>query len=70
MMHAYDYDKQEWTEGPAAKKLRIDQIEAELALLTGPQGKEYAEFVGTNLEAAIKAATDLQYGYIMSLYNE
>ena len=63
MMHAYDYDKQEWTEGPAAKKLRIDQIEAELALLTGPQGKEYADFLGQNLEDAIKAAQHLSKGF-------
>ena len=54
-MNAYDYDKQEWTDGPAAEKLLAQQIETELALLTGPQGKEYAEFLGQNLEDAIKA---------------
>ncbi len=64
MMHAYNYDKQEWIDGPAAEKLLAQQIETELALLTGPQGKEYADFLGQNLEDAIKAAKTSKQGVV------
>ena len=65
MMQAYDYDKQEWTDGPAGEKLLAQQIETELALLTGPQGKEYADFLGQNLEDAIKAAKTSKQGVVL-----
>lgn len=45
MLNAYDYHKQEWVEGEAAKTLLLSQIDQELALLRSPDGLQYWEFI-------------------------
>jgi len=44
-LEAYDYKKQCWVEGQEARELLARQVEAEIKLLTGPQGKTYFKFI-------------------------
>lgn len=39
---AYDYDKQVWVEGEAARPLLIAQLKSERELLKGPMGPQFA----------------------------
>lgn len=43
-MHAYDYESQQWIEGPEADRLAKRQIEEELELLEGPRGMDYRNY--------------------------
>lgn len=45
-MNAYNYQTQQWESGNAAQVTRKAQVVEELGLLRGPQGKQYAQFVG------------------------
>ena len=44
-MTAYDYKSQEWHDGPEGHVLLHEQIRETLALLRGPTGAQYAEFI-------------------------
>lgn len=50
---AYDYDAQQWVEGPAAVPLRIKQLEEQLALFKSPRGEEYSRCIGADRDNAI-----------------
>lgn len=39
---AYDYDRQVWVEGEAARALLIAQLQSERALLQSPKGPQFA----------------------------
>jgi hypothetical protein len=39
---AFDYERQEWVEGEAARPLLIEQLTKEQVLLRGPRAKEFA----------------------------
>ena len=54
-MIAFDYDRQIWVDGPEAVRLRTKQVKAELDLLTGAKGVEYARFTRVNRGEAILA---------------
>lgn len=45
MASAYDYTAQAWVRGAEGTTLRLAQIEDELALLRGPKGYEYAQWL-------------------------
>lgn len=53
---AYDYDKQCWVTGIAAKPLLIAQLRDSLDLLTGPRASEYAHTIkGQDLPSLVSA---------------
>lgn len=45
-MAAFDYDKQEWIEGEAARVVRVNQLRDELKVLTSGRGEEYLIMTG------------------------
>ena len=47
MSTAFDYDTQQWVEGPAARPLLIEQARATLNLLRSPKGCLYLQAVGS-----------------------
>ncbi len=44
---AFDYDTQQWVEGPAAKSILIEQARATLDLLRSPKGCSYLQAIGS-----------------------
>lgn len=47
---AYDYQAQEWRNGPEAERLLIEQTRDELEQLTGEGRERYAAFIGLRSE--------------------
>jgi len=45
---AYDYDKQQWVVGPAARPILIKQLQQEIALCEGPRGGNYYASISPN----------------------
>lgn len=45
-MTAYDYDGQRWVHGDRARRLRLDQVESEIALLSSHNAHAYARSIG------------------------
>ncbi len=41
MLTAFDYDKQEWVQGEAARPIRIAQIQETLEILWSDRGAQY-----------------------------
>ena len=52
-MTAYDYTKQKWVQGPAARGLLIAQKKQTLSLLFGNKGQSYADDMGVDRLEAI-----------------
>lgn len=44
-MNAYDYQRQQWTEGEQARHLLISQLRDEVELLAGEHGERYARMI-------------------------
>ena len=55
---AYDYDRQQWVHGEAARQLRIRQIREELALLRSDGGDLYAWNTNQNRAKALVALSE------------
>lgn len=53
---AYDYDAQEWVDGPAALDLLIRQTQETLDLLESPRGADYAAMTGVTQDKALRDA--------------
>ena len=45
-MTAYDYHGQRWVHGDRARRVRLAQVEGEIALLSGHNARVYAQSVG------------------------
>lgn len=43
---AFNYATQRWESGAAASTTRCEQLEKEIAILTGPLAKQFAYFIG------------------------
>lgn len=59
-MTAYDYDKQEWVSGSAAKVMRHKQLLTHYDAMTGPDALNYCRFVGIKDRAAEIAKVQLE----------
>lgn len=59
-MNAYNYDTQKWVDGDDALAVRIDQIKADIACMTGPRAKEFSRFCGLNACEALERLAQLQ----------
>jgi len=44
-MNAYDYDRQEWVEGEAARPLLRQQAQDHLAIVKGLNGQDYLDSI-------------------------
>lgn len=47
MVTAFDYDTQQWVEGPAARPILIEQARATLDLLRSSKGCLYLQAIGS-----------------------
>jgi len=47
MLTAYDYDRQKWVAGPAAKALLRKQYEEEREILNSPDARNYLMMIGS-----------------------
>jgi len=61
-MHAYDYKKQQWTEGREGAELRLTQLHQELNILTGPHCDGYLRMLGLHAGHAKSAIEACQRG--------
>lgn len=55
---AYDYDTHKWIDGKAAVDLRKRQLSEEIATFQGPEGEDYAFFMGIDRFRALDLLQD------------